>query len=115
MNRMPNRKRHRTEMAGLVRWVLLAATVGAIGASFVLVRNQHVSDGDVILAYEEEIRRLDREIEMLELRVEGNMNRVEIAGGLERHGSGLQPLHMSRVLTIRPDESFDEGAVAYVR
>ncbi len=113
---MRNRKQsnHRgTEIAGLVRWVLLAATVGAIGVSFVLVRNRHVSEGDAILAYEEEIRQLDREIEMLELQVDGLMNRDKIAGSLYRHGSGLQPVHPSRVLTIRPENALQGGAVAF--
>lgn len=99
-------------MAGLVRWVLLAATVGTIGASFVLVRNGHVSDGDIILGYEEEIRGLDREIEMLELRVVEQMNRDKIAGGLSRYGSNLKPVDAARVLTIRPDEVLGAAMVS---
>ena len=115
MRTRAKRNQHRMEMAGLVRWVLLAATVGTIGASFVLVRNRHVSEGDLILAYEGEIRNLDREIEMLELRVDAQMNRDEIAGNLVRHGSGLKPVNASRVLTVRPDELEESGAVAYAR
>jgi hypothetical protein len=109
------KSRHQMEMAGLVRWVLLAATVGAIGASFVLVRNRHVSEGDVILAFEEEIFNLDREIEMLELRVDAQMNRDQIAGGLARHGSLLKPLDAARVLTLRPEDVLQAGAVAFTR
>lgn len=99
------------EIAGLVRWVLLAAMVGAIGVSFVLVRNRHVGEGDLILAYEQEIMELDREIEMLELQVDARMNRDEIASSLIRHGSVLQPVHPTHVLTIRPDEMLREGAM----
>ena len=112
MKNTANLNQQRMEMAGLVRWVLLAATVGTIGASFVLVRNRHVSDGDMILAYEEEVRGLDREIEMLELRVVEQMNRDEISGGLNRYGSNLKPVDATRVLTIRPDEDLDGAAVA---
>lgn len=112
MRNRPNRSRRGMEIAGLVRWVLLAATVGAIGVSFVLVRNRHVDEGDMILAYEQEIMQLDREIEMLELQVDARMNRDDIAGSLLRHGSVLQPVHSSRVMTIRPEATLREGAVA---
>ncbi|NND49977.1 MAG: hypothetical protein HKN60_06975 [Rhizobiales bacterium] len=115
MKKSANRNHQKMEMAGLVRWVLLAATIGAIGASFVLVRNRHVSDGDMILAYEQEIRSLDREIEMLELRVDGQMNRDEIAGVLSRYGSALKPVNAARVLTIRPDRNVTAPSVASAR
>lgn len=115
MKKSANRNHQKNEMAGLVRWVLLAATIGTIGASFVLVRNRHVSDGDRILAFEQEIRGLDREIEMLELRVDGQMNRDEIAGGLSRYGSALKPVDAARVLTIRPDRNLGGASVASAR
>ncbi len=99
------------QLASIVRWVFLLAVFGALGASFVYVRNRHVAKGDEIREHEHVIRDMDREIEMLELRIAGLMDRNELARQLYHHDSDLQEIDTNQVVTMRPGEEGRSSAV----
>lgn len=99
------------QIASIVRWVFLLAVFGALGASFVYVRNRHVAKGDEIREHEHVIRDMDREIEMLELRIAALMDRNELARQLYHHDSDLREIETSQVITMRPGEERRSSAV----
>ena len=99
------------KIASMVRWVFLLAVFGALGASFVYIRNRHVAKGDEIRAHEYAILDMDREIELLELRIASLMDRNELARQLYRHDSQLQEIETTQVITMRPGEERRSSAV----
>ena len=106
-----NQYQNSLQFASMVRWVFLLAVFGALGASFVYVRNRHVAKGDEIRAHEYVIRDMDREIELLELRLASLMDRNELARQLYRHDSILREIDTSQVITMRPGEEKRSSAV----
>ena len=106
-----NQYQNSLQFASMVRWVFLLAVFGALGASFVYIRNRHVAKGDEIRAHEYVIRDMDREIEMLELRIAGLMDRNELARQLYRHDSDLREIETTQVITMRPGEENRSSAV----
>ena len=106
-----NQYQNSLQFASMVRWVFLLAVFGALGASFVYVRNRHVAKGDEIRAHEYVIRDMDRDIELLELRIASLMDRNELARQLYRHDSDLREIETTRVITMRPGEEKRSSAV----
>ena len=95
----------------MLRWVFLLAVFGALGASFVYIRNRHVAKGDEIRAHEYAIRDMDREIEMLELRIAALLDRNELARQLYRQDSNLREIESTQVITMQPGEGPRNSAV----
>lgn len=96
----------------MVRWVFLLAVFGALGVSFVYIRNRHVAKGDEIRAHEYVIRDMDREIEMLELRIAALMDRNELARQLYRQDSDLREIESSQVIALRLGEKSSGSSMA---
>ncbi len=96
----------------MVRWVFLLAVFGALGASFVYIRNRHVAKGDEIQNYENVIRNKDREIELLELRIAALMDRNELARELYRHDSELREIESNQVVALRLGEKIKVSSMA---
>ncbi len=96
----------------MVRWVFLLIVFGALGASFVYIRNRHVAKGDEIRAHEYVIHDMDQEIEMLELRIAALMDRNELARQLYHHDSELREIESTQVITMRVGEVGRSSAVA---
>lgn len=107
-----NQYQNSLQLASMVRWVFLLAVFGALGASFVYIRNLHVAKGDEIRAHEYVIRDMDREIEMLELRIAGLMDRNELARRLYHHDSDLREIESTQVIALRLGEKKQNSAVA---
>lgn len=99
-----NQYQNSLQIASMVRWVFLLAVFGALGASFVYIRNRHVAKGDEIRAHEYAVRDMDREIEMLELRIAALMDRNALARQLYEHDSDLQEIDSTQVIALRLGE-----------
>ena len=99
---MANRNRYRNPIrfAPIARAVMVCLLLGVVGGTFVFLRNQHVTRGDQIRSVEVEIAELDNEIQLLELRIAGAKDRVELTRRLEWMGSDLKPVDPSRILKI---------------
>lgn len=106
-----NQYQNNLHFASMVRWVFLLTVFGALGASFVYIRNRHVAKGDEIRAHEYVIRDMDREIEMLELRIAALLDRNELARQLYRQDSELFEIESTQVITMRPGEKHRNSAV----
>ncbi len=107
-----NQYQNSLQIASMVRWVFLLAVFGALGASFVYIRNRHVAKGDEIQNYENVIRNKDREIELLELRIAALMDRNELARELYRHDSELREIESNQVLALRLGEKIKASTMA---
>lgn len=107
-----NQYQNSLHFASMVRWVFLLAVFGALGASFVYIRNRHVAKGDEIRGHEYVIHDMDREIEMLELRIAALMDRNELARQLYLQDSDLREIESTQVITMRPGEKSRTSAVA---
>lgn len=107
-----NQYQNSLQIASMVRWVFLLAVFGALGASFVYIRNRHVAKGDEIRGYEYVIRNVDREIEMLELRIAGLMDRDELARQLYRYDSDLREIETAKVITMQLGAAPPDSAMA---
>ncbi|MCB1076202.1 MAG: hypothetical protein KDM64_00115 [Verrucomicrobiae bacterium] len=99
-----NRYRNPLKTPMLTRIVFLCVTAGLIGAAFCIVRNRHVKKGDEIHAAEREIVRLDKEIEMWELRVAGLLDRSDMTRRLAWMKSDLGDIRASKVLMVSPQD-----------
>ncbi|MFK5921973.1 MAG: hypothetical protein QM496_07325 [Verrucomicrobiota bacterium] len=107
-----NQYQNSLQIASMVRWVFLLAVFGALGASFVYIRNRHVAKGDEIQNYENVIRNKDREIELLELRIAALMDRNELARELYRHDSELREIESNQVVALRLGEKVKVSSMA---
>lgn len=76
----------------MVRWISIATILGITGSSYVYIKNQHVAKSERKKAIEEEIDRLDREIEAEELRVAGMEAREALQRKLDFTGSNLKKI-----------------------
>lgn len=106
-----NQYQNSLQFASMVRWVFLLAVFGSLAATFVYVRNRHVAKGDEIRAHEYVIRDMDREIEMLELRIAALMDRNELARQLYLQDSDLREIETTHLIVMRPGEKPRESAV----
>lgn len=106
--RYRNRYRNPLRTQGMSLMVFLFLAVSMVGICFVHIRNQHVKKGDEIRAMEQEIARMDKEIEMHELRIAGLMDREDIERRLEWLGSDLAkvPRHGMVVLKVESSPLF---------
>jgi hypothetical protein len=96
-----NRYRHSIHPVTIFRIVLLSVLALAAGSAFVLVRNQHVIDGDKIREYEQKIAVLDQEIELWELRIAGVEDRQEMSRRLRWAQSDLATIEPTRLIDGR--------------
>ena len=99
-----NRYRNPLKTPGLFRVLFICVALGMIGACFVTIRIRHVTKGDEITNREEQIEKLNQEIEMWELRIAGVMDRDELSRRLRWKGSDLQDIDPMRVWKIEPFE-----------
>ncbi|MEC5126345.1 hypothetical protein VSU19_06260 [Verrucomicrobiales bacterium BCK34] len=97
-----NRYRNRIHWLTISRLVLGAVLLLATGVGFVLVRNQHVIQGDNIRAAEEEISALDQEIELWELRIAAVRDRQELSRRLRWVQSDLKEVDTRKVIEMAP-------------
>ncbi len=97
-----NRYRNRIHWLTISRIALGAVLLLATGVGFVLVRNQHVIQGDGIRAAEEEITALDQEIELWELRIAAVRDRQELSRRLRWVQSDLKEVDTKRVIEMAP-------------
>ena len=112
MKRKKNAYRNSLKTGSLVFWVLLASMVGVVGASYVHVKNRHVAKGDEIREFEREIQELDQEVEMIELRIAGLLDRSELSRRLSQADSALKKIDQTAVINLRPDTELREVAEA---
>lgn len=99
--RYRNRYRNRLKTPGMSFMVFLFMVVALVGVCFVHIRNQHVKKGDEIRAMEQEIARMDKEIEMHELRIAGLMDREDIERRLEWLGSDLAKVPRQGMVVLK--------------
>ncbi len=92
MARRRNRYKNSLGVPAIVRWISIATVLGITGSSYVYIKNQHVATSDRKKAIEEEIKRLDREIEADELRVAGLEAREALQRKLDFSGSNLKKI-----------------------
>ncbi len=97
-----NRYRNRIHWLTISRLALGAVLLLATGVGFVLVRNQHVIQGDGIRAAEEEITALDQEIELWELRIAAVRDRQELSRRLRWVQSDLKEVDTRKVIDMEP-------------
>ena len=76
----------------MVRWISIATVLGITGSSYVYIKNQHVAKSERKKAIEEEIKKLDREIETEELRVASREARDVLQHRLNIIGSNLKKI-----------------------
>ena len=95
----------------MMRWISAATLLGVTGTSYVYIKNQYVAKSDRKKALEEEIKRLDREIEDAELRSAAMMDRVVIQRKLDFQGSSLKKINSSVVERISGPEPTQAFAV----
>ncbi|MEX2580387.1 MAG: hypothetical protein WD342_15115 [Verrucomicrobiales bacterium] len=97
-----NRYKNRIRSITLYRLALGGVLLLFSGASFVLVRNQHVIQGDEIRSVEDAIVELDREIELWGLRIAAVRDRQELSRRLRWVKSDLGEIDSSRVIEVDP-------------
>lgn len=97
-----NRYRNRIHWLTLSRLALGAMLLLATGVGFVLVRNQHVIQGNEIRESEEEIVALDQEIELWELRIAAVRDRQELSRRLRWVQSDLKEVDTRKVIEMAP-------------
>lgn len=102
-----NRYKNRIRPLLICRLILGGMLLLGVGAGFVLVRNQHVMEGDVLRSLEDEIVELDREIELWELRIAAVRDRQELSRRLRWVQSDLNDVDPGRVIEIH-----DRGAAS---
>lgn len=100
-NRYRNRYRNRLQTPGMSLMVFLFMVITLVAVCFVHIRNQHVKKGDDIRAVETEIAKMDKEIEMLELRIAGLMDRDDMERRLEWLGSDLSKVPRQDMVVLR--------------
>lgn len=95
-----NRYRNRIQPILILRLAVAALLLLAAGGGFVLVRNQHVIEGDRIRVLEEKITELNQEIEMWELRIAGVRDRQELSRRLRWVKSELSEIESAKVIEL---------------
>ncbi|MAS92178.1 MAG: hypothetical protein CMO55_03185 [Verrucomicrobiales bacterium] len=106
-----NRYKNRIRPLLICRLVLGGMLLLGVGAGFVLVRNQHVMEGDVLRSLEDEIVELDREIELWELRIAAVRDRQELSRRLRWVQSDLDEVDPSRVIEVQ-EKTSESASVA---
>ncbi|MFV1996266.1 MAG: hypothetical protein ACC661_12590 [Verrucomicrobiales bacterium] len=99
-----NQYRNRLRTPWLTRIIFCCVTAAAVAATFAVLRNRHIKQGDRIHEAEMEIVLLDKEIEMWELRIAGQMDRTELARRLKWVRSDLKDITASQVLHLSTSE-----------
>lgn len=99
-----NGKGNSLKTPALVRIVFLSVIAGLIGASFVIIRNRHVKQGDEIREAEHAIVACDTEIELLENRIALLMGRSDLLRHLRWIGSDLEEIDPLVILNVYPGE-----------
>ncbi|MDA7920325.1 hypothetical protein N9B73_01100 [Verrucomicrobiales bacterium] len=102
-----NRYRNRIHWLTISRLALGAILLLATGVGFVLVRNQHVIQGDEIRVAEEQIADFDQEIELWELRIAAVRDRQELSRRLRWVQSDLKEVDTKRVIEMAPVSAED--------
>ena len=95
-----NRYKNPIRFIVILRIVFICFLLGALSGVFVYARNQHVKQGDQIRHFESEIARLTEEQELWQLRNATAKDRSELKERLLWIGSDLEPIKLSRVITI---------------
>jgi len=88
----------------IIRIVFLGLVAGIFGASFVVIRNRHIKKGDEIREAEKAILACNKEVEMLENRIDRLIGRADLGRHLRWIDSDLEEIDPTRVLIIRKDE-----------
>lgn len=99
-----NQYRNSLKSSWLMRIILGSVTVAAIFATFVVLRNRQVKQGDRISAAEKAIIQLDKEVDMWESRIEGQLAHAELKSRLEWVESDLGEISASRILVLSPQD-----------
>lgn len=99
-----NRYRNRVQPVLICRLVMGGLLLLAVGAGFVLVRNQHVMEGNELRELEDQIVELDREIELWEVRIAAVRDRQELSRRLRWAQSDLEQIDPARVIELNPEE-----------
>lgn len=97
-----NRYRNRIHWLAISRLVLGAVLLLSTGVGFVLVRNQHVIEGNGIRGAEDEITALDQEMELWELRIAAVRDRQELSRRLRWVQSDLKEVDTKKVIEMAP-------------
>ncbi|MEM0968126.1 MAG: hypothetical protein AAGJ31_02140 [Verrucomicrobiota bacterium] len=84
-----------------VRWGAVIFVLGAFSFGFVALRNGQVKTGERMRLVEEQIRELDREIEMYRARRARLMSQANLEAALEKKRSGLTDLSSVDLLRVR--------------
>ena len=99
-----NRYRNPLKTPWLMRIVFVSVTLAAIFATFVVLRNRQVKQGDRIHQAEKAIVQLDKEVEMWEARIEGQLDRAELKRRLKWVESDLSDISAASILVLSPHE-----------
>lgn len=99
-----NRYRNPLRTPWVGRIVFGSVTLAVIFAAFVYLRNRQVKQGDQIHEAEKLIVQIDKEIEMWELRIAGQLDRNELQKRLKWVDSDLEDIRASRILVLAPGE-----------
>lgn len=98
---------HRTQVnpihiPSLVRWLLLAAALGACGLLFVYVKNQQHSLGEQTRQIERQIREVKALNEVLLARISTLSSRAELQRKLEQKVIALMPIQDHSIARLIP-------------
>ncbi len=99
-----NRYRNPLKTPWLMRIVFGSVTLAAIFAAFVVLQNRQVKQGDRIHEAERAIVQLDKEVEMWEARIEGQLDRAELKRRLEWVESDLEEISAAQIFHLAPED-----------
>lgn len=106
-----NRYKNRVGRLTILRLILGGGLLLATGAGFVFTKNDHILRGGRIVDVEREIREIEQEIELWELRIASVRDRQELSRRLRWAQSDLSDIDVTKVIEIHPDRP-EEAPVA---
>ncbi len=104
---MEKRNRYKNRVGGMtvLRLVLGGGLLLATGAGFVITKNDHVLRANRIGDVETEIKEIEKEIELWELRIASVRDRQELSRRLRWVQSDLSDIDVSKVIEIRAEQA----------
>jgi hypothetical protein len=98
-----NRYKNRIGRMMIARLILGGGLLLATGAGFVFTKNDHVLRANRVGEVEREIKEIEQEIELWELRIASVRDRQELSRRLRWAQSDLSDIDVSKVIEIHPE------------